>query len=453
VKEPEPKKKKSGKENKSKAVIKTPNRDIRDFFGNNTPKAGATGAGRPKKGGGVGAKPNFGSNTMVVRKPPSQITQFTSPKKGTQPNSARITTIHDTNSQGTPKRPAAPAPAGGNLNNVRQFKDLNESSAVTSPNNNTSFKTGGQTLGGGTRSTSRLLDEFAASAAKRPRLENSVEIVENPVELIDLVDDEENHKAEKEAFMKSLFNGDDFEDIVLIDAEFDDNYLDDGNDDLIQAAVDPTLLDKSIIDDIFDEDTLMEKFKTEENNVECPLCGQRVAREKMTEHFQACPSLEYNTSSPQEAEVKPLPSPIPSTSTGITNSNRWERAKAAGSTVKPTTTATSSKETAKPAELGDGEKQRLEIEMLRSCGYSEEDILKLYPPPEVVETQSQKDRKELDAAAATIILDDDEFDMDLHQVDFLDELKPCPVCNKSVRVKDLNAHLDACLQASAALFD
>jgi hypothetical protein len=56
---------------------------------------------------------------------------------------------------------------------------------------------------------------------------------------------------------------------------------------------------------------------------------------------------------------------------------------------------------------------------------------------------------------STIIDDDDDFpEMNMTGcIDFLDELKPCPVCDKKVSVKEINRHLDACLQDTADLLD
>uniref|UniRef100_A0A1Q3F249 Protein with SprT-like domain at the N terminus n=1 Tax=Culex tarsalis TaxID=7177 RepID=A0A1Q3F249_CULTA len=436
IKEPSPKRKKAAnKENDPVAekggkkrvdTTRTPKKwptggSISDYF--SQPGSVGKSPGPFKKPYTGTAIANPGGRTVVVRKPPT-----TTPKP--VPKEAPV------------KKPAPSVPPGGNLKNVKQFKDLDSDSDGSPPKkaNVPLFTGSGHTLGGGGGSwagqpgnarNSRLLAQFSPKE-KKPRVD---QLPKPPQETVDLSDEtdyifeaidmgkikQERQDAIRQDIRDSLAEGDDDE-IILIDDDYDDEQGDDMNN------LDDSLTDTSVIDELFsDSDVLMEEFnktnfggtkikieREEDELVSCVVCLKKIKRSAMADHLDRC----YAAFLGEDDDPAPTPSTFdpnqPSTSR-------------AGTTAKP-------KSHPKPdqAKLSQREEHR---KILLECGYSEEDIVKALEQMEESDGQSSASTVE-----KRMLNDGEEIDLTMAA-----EECACPVCDRKMPLEEINRHLDRCL--------
>lgn len=453
IKEPEPKRKKAAanKENEprslsqsssqtgkkgSKSPVKAPQGNrISNYF--MTPGGKGNNPQNGFKKPYTGTAPNMGGRTVVIRKPP---TSESTRKPSTEPVAAPV-----------PVRKANPVvPPGGNLKNVKQFKDLNEDGSP-SPVRKLSpplFAGSGQTLGGapsgpsragqpGSSRNSRLLDQFPPQE-KKPKISTAAE----PSPVVDLSDDTDDHifeeidvdriKKERQDMIKQeimeSFADDDMEEIVLIDDEYDDEAVDLG-------TLDDSLTDTSVIDELFSEqDALIEEFNSnnsthkpaseEDEIVSCPMCLKKIKRSQVASHLERCYSIMLG-----EEDVKEI---------------KKEEDKVKFDPNQPSTSkAGTSKPKPKVVEKKPPSQRELEREenrkLLLECGYSEEAIAKALLDDDEGPGERVRATESSDSA---LLLDGDEIDLTA-----VGEECECPVCGRKVPFESINPHLDGCLGA------
>uniref|UniRef100_A0A182NAA0 Protein with SprT-like domain at the N terminus n=1 Tax=Anopheles dirus TaxID=7168 RepID=A0A182NAA0_9DIPT len=496
IKEPSPKRKRANKENvlgssqtpsqprsqdgKTKSTPSSQRNVISNYF-NNSGSAGigsaGTAGGRPvpvkKPTYTPGAKPNFGGGTLVIRKPPATAKPATViPKTATPSSSGR-------------KNPTQ-TPLEGNLRNVKQFKDLSsdeEGPPKPKPKlpipvfSGTGFTLGSvSSAGGAGERRSRLLDKFPEktpkpSAAKKPRVESTTNHSTTPSTLmetillsddsdgifdeIDLVEVERTaaniKKERQEAIKKEItdsFANDEMDEIVLIDDDYDDDLADEE-----LASIDDSLLDRSVIDELFnDNDQLMEDFnrtnaqikaeKPDDEIVSCPMCLKKMTRAKIGDHLEAC----YSLISGEGTNAGKLP----------TSSARSVTTRDDG---RPSTSrATPARKTTGPRKVtANNDITRAQQQLLRECGYGEEDIANVLEdictqdmPAANMSSLRQQVLRECGYTEADImrVLDDasseDAFDNDVEIVSVVESCD-CPNCGRKVELTSINEHLDQCL--------
>ncbi|XP_050089228.1 uncharacterized protein LOC126573286 [Anopheles aquasalis] len=336
-----------GPDNRSKGQpVRSPQKNVISNYFDNSISSGTGGSvkGRPvtspskptarsvpskKPSYTPGAKPNIGGTTLEIRKPTVTVTPKTEKPSTEAPTKPPIT---------------RPASVGGNLPNVKQFKDLTSSedddgSPSHKPNRSSAvplFTGRGFTLGsssGGSSSgippRSRLLDRFPAASGsplpKKARMEtvggggpvgtgqrsadviDTISLLNDSDEVFDEIDDSQiaqtvaNIKKERQNAIKQeiqdSFTGEDAgegDEILLIDDDYDDELADE---DL--ASIDDSLLDRSVIDDLFnDSDELLEDFNRtnakvkiecpDDEIVRCPTCLTKIPRGTVGAHLELC---------------------------------------------------------------------------------------------------------------------------------------------------------------------
>ncbi|KFB36452.1 AGAP004082-PA-like protein [Anopheles sinensis] len=498
IREPSPKRKRAtNKENnpgfltptksgKTKPITGSQSNVISNYFNNpNTPASGSAipkpsvRSVPPKKTYTPGAKPNFGGGTLVVRKPPVTKTSTVTPKpvKPTVTAQSNPSTVPSTSRR---------SPIRGNLRNVKQFKDLSsdeEGPPKPKPPPIALFTGKGVTLGtsaGPGERRSRLLDKFPASStnpskSKKPRIEETPSTsTGSTIETIHLSDDSDylfddidlaevertaaNIKKERQDAIKKeiidSFTGEDTDDIVLIDDDYDDELADDE-----LASIDDALLDRSVIDELFNEsDELIEDFnrtnakvkveKPDDEIVSCPMCLKKMARCKIGDHLEVCYSrLSGESTSAGKSKTH-------STAT-TTNMDMPSTSRGPAATTQPPkkTPASQSK---KPPE-GESDIITAQQQLLRDCGYTDADISRVLedsspndmPAPDLQTLRQQvlRDCGYTDADIARALDDavrDDALDADVEIISAVDSCD-CPVCGRNIALNAINQHLDQCL--------
>ncbi|XP_065079170.1 DNA-dependent metalloprotease dvc-1 [Ochlerotatus camptorhynchus] len=449
IKEPEPKRKKAGgnKENeprltgsqgkKGKSPIKAPDGNrISDYFNSTGNATGTT----PQNTNGfkkpyTATAPNIGGRTVVIRKPPS--TSTTNKKPSQEPVTTPV------------KKPGPIVAPGSNLKNVKQFKDLigDDGSPSTAAKNQSPplFSGRGETLGvpasgpsrvgqPGNARNSRLLTQFPPQE-KKPRIEPVNKPPESAAVVVDLSDDADDYifeeidldrikKERQDSIRKEImasFADDDMEEIVLIDDEYDDEAVD-------LVSLDDSLTDTSVIDELFgDQDALIEEFNSnnskvkpdseEDEIVSCPMCLKKIKRSQVSTHLERCYSVMLGEDDVQEAKKETFDPNQPSTSK-------------AGASSKKNKKLPSKKETER-------EENR---QLLKECGYSEEDIAKALATMEQ-EDEAGRVRNASESGGSSHLLDEgDEIDLTA-----IGEQCECPVCGRKIQFEQINRHLDGCL--------
>ncbi|XP_058812134.1 uncharacterized protein LOC131676811 [Topomyia yanbarensis] len=445
IKEPEPKRKKAtaNKENAltgktlfEKKINKSPvkkipeNSRISNYFDSTSKTGGSTNPSGFKKPF-TGTVANSGGRTVVVRKPPVLNTKKSQPPVETRP---------------VTKTPTPVVAPGGNLRNVKQFKDLSDNDPNSSPNRRSPialFTGTGNSLGGPSRAgqpggsrNSRLLDQFPPRE-KKPRQDI---VIKTEPGIIDLAEDDgedyiiqqidvDRIKQERQDSIKKeildSFANDDMEEIILIDDEYDDD--DAAASELVN--LDGSLTDTSVIDELFSEqDSLIDEFnrtngggradREEDEIVACPMCSTRMKRSQLAAHLELCYCVLPGDDDVQEAIRKPFDPNKPSTSKAESGS------KSSGK------------------ELQVREEQR---KILLQCGYSESEIVKALAAMEEEEASegdiSQPTSQKANESVEMQLLDDGN-EIDLTSVG---EECECPICRRKVDFELINQHLDQCL--------
>uniref|UniRef100_A0A182PNK8 Protein with SprT-like domain at the N terminus n=1 Tax=Anopheles epiroticus TaxID=199890 RepID=A0A182PNK8_9DIPT len=429
-----------------------------------------------------GSKPNFGGGTLVIRKPPITQTRAVTPKIEKPSPTAR-------------KIPSQTPASEGNLRNVKQFKDLSSDEEATSKPkqppvpvfSGTGFVLGTASAGSTGERRSRLLDKFPPvkpSVSKKPRtdrnpkpstssaVEESILLsddTDNIFDEIDLAEIEktvENIKKERQdAIRKEIedsLGNDEMDEIVLIDDDYDDELADEE-----LSSIDDTLLDRSVIDELFNEsDELIEDFnrtnaqikieKPDDEIVSCPMCFKKMSRARIGGHLEDCYghlSGEGKYTSTTTAKKKASATRVQSsnaTFAGTSNDgSRPSTSKATPSKVASTTSREKKKEA---AELIAAQQQ-----LLRDCGYGEADIENVLQdistqemPAPTMSSLRQQVLRDSGYTEADImrVLDDASPEESLgNDVEFIAAVEDCdcPICGKKVPVKSINQHLDQCL--------
>ncbi|XP_058456400.1 DNA-dependent metalloprotease SPRTN [Malaya genurostris] len=430
IKEPEPKRKKASanKENElkgkstsnkkvTKSPVKTPNNNRIPNYFNSTPNTGGKQNPSGFKKPYTGTVANSGGRTVVVRKPPSAKTNTPQPTPNNRP---------------VVKTPKPVVPPGGNLKNVKQFKDLSDSDTDATPKDRSPvalFTGSGNVLGGSSRPgstrNSRLLDQFSPQE-KKPRQEKT----KPQPETIDLVadDDEEDYIFEqidldqikqnrRDSIKKEIMNSfadDEMDEIVLIDDEYDD-----GDDAAASELVnlDGSLTDTSVIDELFGEhDALIDEFnrtngenrtdRKENEFVACPMCSAKIKRSQLAPHLEFCYGV---LSADDDVPFDPN---------------------------KPSTSKSkSSKSETKSKSSQDREEQQ---KILQQCGYSESEIAKALATME--EEENRQRVVEDNSIEMQLLHDGNEIDLTS-----VGEQCECPICRRKVAFEMINQHLDQCL--------
>uniref|UniRef100_A0AAG5CQ84 Protein with SprT-like domain at the N terminus n=1 Tax=Anopheles atroparvus TaxID=41427 RepID=A0AAG5CQ84_ANOAO len=559
IREPSPKRKRAtnkennpgfltpSQSNKSKSIAGSQQTNvISNYFNNPTSPAKSTAPTSsvrsvpPKKPYIPGAKPNFGGGTLVVRKPPVAKTPTVTPKSAkpattTLPKSANPNSSMPSTSRRSPVR--------GNLRNVKQFKDLSSDDDDGPPKIKSPpiplFSGKGVTLGtasstGAGERRSRLLDKFPTistnpSKSKKPRTEvtpgastsraiETIHLSDDSDYLFDDIDLKEiertatNIKKERQDAIKKeiidSFTGEDMDDIVLIDDDYDDELADDE-----LASIDDALLDRSVIDELFNEsDELIEDFNRTNGNVKvanpddeivsCPMCLKKMARCKIGDHLEDC----YSRLSGEGSSVrkKSGDAAVPSTSragasvrqptqTPVTQKKKHPEGDSdrnaaqqqllrdcgytdadisryledapidvdqpstsrAGASVRQHTKPPASQKKKPPERESD--LMAAQQQLLRDCGYTDADIARFLedaspedmPAPDLHTLRQQvlRDSGYTEADIARALDDavrDDELDADVDIISNVDSCD-CPVCGKNIALNAINQHLDQCL--------
>ncbi|XP_055525880.1 DNA-dependent metalloprotease dvc-1 [Wyeomyia smithii] len=419
IKEPEPKRKKavtnkennplSGSPKGKKANTIPPRNNITKYFD----LTGNTGSPQPKKPyGGVSA--NIGGRTIVIRKSPA-VTNKKPPPKIEEPPSSK---------------PSAPViPPGGNLKNVKQYKDLSGSDSEVKPIKRPVplFSGAGQTLGGssstlesGGSRKSRLLDQFTPPDKKfkenfHPIKQEVIDLSNDEDYIFEQIDLDQIKQERQETIRKEIlesFANDDMEEIILIDDEYDDDAA---ASDIVN--LNESIANVSVIDDLFSEhDSLIEEFnrtnselkveKTEDEIIACPMCSKKMKRAGLSSHLETCLGVE----SGEHAFDPNLPSTSKAPCDNNSLLNRSSSSKC------------------------NSEQRRI----LEECGYSEKDIQKALA---AMEEEDKRDTKTTPQSDESHLLDDNN-EVDLIAVG---EECECPACYRKVSFDQINAHLDQCL--------
>lgn len=420
VREPEKKKKASAKELKTKNT-----NPLTNYFNKTNANKGLI---KANGGGTLLIKPNTKPSTKTNSSVPAPVEIEGNLKNGVgfkNPTGSGIT-------QKTPR-----TSTGGNLRNVRGFRDLNDT--TSSPSTSTisnGFDSGqGYALSTSTNDTRNLDGEadrnlirnvwanrFTNStnnspenAAKRRKItaenklvpvnteweaiDNDISISKDDLETIDLdsgdEDDfktnvgkkwsqEHNQEAREIKIKQEIIDESDNDlvgdDIELLDDDFDDE--------LLETSVE--LADTSLIDDLFGEDTLMKSFNTpststgRNDNVDCPICQMSLHRDLLGEHLDGCSGM--------TVQVQPK------------RNKNWLSIPTEGTKKDSATTP------------------RQERELLKSMGYTDQDIA----------TALEKSNSSSAGPSSS-------------KKDPLDDMAECPVCMNMVCAKTINQHLDQCL--------
>uniref|UniRef100_A0A182SBH5 UBZ4-type domain-containing protein n=1 Tax=Anopheles maculatus TaxID=74869 RepID=A0A182SBH5_9DIPT len=331
---------------------------------------------------------------------------------------------------------------------------------------------------------SRLLDKFPVptsssrsngkpTSAKKPRIELNTKPTSttSTMESILLSDDSDDifdeidlttvdsiKKERTESIRREIvdsFENDEMDEIVLIDNEYDDELADEEE----LSSIDDTLLDRSVIDELFNEsDDLIEDFnrtnakikieKPDDEIVSCPMCLTKMTRAKIGDHLERCYSLISGE------KTAPTPKPmlvanVQSTKTIDTNQPSTSKATPA----RGTSSATSTKGKKKPArDLITAQEQ-----LLRDCGYTEQDIANVLedasvedmPAPSMVALREQvlRDCGYTDADIRRVLDDASSEELTSNEVEFISAVESCecPNCGKTVELSLINHHLDHCL--------
>uniref|UniRef100_A0A182YKJ1 Protein with SprT-like domain at the N terminus n=1 Tax=Anopheles stephensi TaxID=30069 RepID=A0A182YKJ1_ANOST len=502
IREPSPKRKRANKENavgssltpsqgrsydpKQKATPPSQKNVISNYFNNST----STSISPKKPTYTPGAKPNFGGGTLVLRKPPTAQTRPVIPKVEHPPGTSRKV------GNGTIRTPPE-----GNLRNVKQFKDLtsDEDEPPKRPAppipvfTGTGFVLGSADSSGERRS--RLLDKFPVptsssgssgsggsssrtkpTSSKKPRIEVKPEpssSTSNTMESILLSDDSDdifdaidltaldNIKKERtESIRREIvdsFENDEMDEIVLIDNEYDDELADEE----ALSMIDDTLLDRSVMDELFNEsDELIEDFNRtnakikienpDDEIVSCPMCLAKMTRGRIGDHLNQCYSLisgEPNPSTRQPSQVPRARNTKPSD----TNQPSTSKATTPARTASASTTAKSKKKS-RASDLITAQEQ-----LLRECGYTEQDIANVLedasvedmpaPSMNALREQVLRDCGYTDADIRRVLDDGSPVESASNEVEFVSEIESCecPICGRSVTLNLINQHLDQCL--------
>uniref|UniRef100_A0A182MAA5 UBZ4-type domain-containing protein n=1 Tax=Anopheles culicifacies TaxID=139723 RepID=A0A182MAA5_9DIPT len=419
-----------------------------------------------------GAKPNFGGGTLVIRKPPATTQTRNVTPKIEKPPAASSTVKVPT------KQPALE----GNLRNVKQFKDLSVDGEDPKPKHvspaipvftGTGFVLG--TSGSAGERRSRLLDKFPPassskpSSSKKPRTEwkpkpstsNTVESIllsdesDNIFDEIDLTEVGNIKKERTESIRREIvdsFTNDEMDEIILIDDEYDDELADEE-----LSSIDDSLLDRSVIDELFNEsDELIEDFnrtnapikveKPDDEIVSCPMCLKRMARAKIGDHFESCYS--HIAGEPSTSRTKTATETTRGQKSTTTDVSQPSTSKA--TPAKTTSTATSKK--GKTVDLITAQEQ-----LLRDCGYAEADIANVLqdmseqdmPAPDVASLREQvlRDCGYTDADIMRVLDDASPQESSNNDVEFVSAVEncECPICGKTVALSSINQHIDQCL--------
>uniref|UniRef100_A0A182I819 Protein with SprT-like domain at the N terminus n=1 Tax=Anopheles arabiensis TaxID=7173 RepID=A0A182I819_ANOAR len=441
----------------------------------------------------TGAKPNFGGGTLVIRKPPTTQTRPVVPKKEKPPSPIL-----------KEPPPVQKLPAEGNLRNVRQFKDL--SSDEEGPPKAKKppvpiFSGTGFVLGtASTESTgarrSRLLDKFSStsgsakpSSTKKPRTErtdpkpsssNAVESIllsddsDGVFEEIDLTEvgrtveniKKERQDAIKKEIVDSLTN-DDMDEIYLIDDDYDDELADEE-----LSSIDDTLLDRSVIDELFnDSDELIEDFnrtnaqikieKPDDEIVSCPMCLKKVTRGKIGDHLEDC--YAHISGEPRTVTKKKPPatreqSPCATLSGTSRDGSRPSTSRATSNDEsRPSTSGATPARRASAASKKADDMVTAHQQLLRDCGYGEADItavlqdisMEEMPAPTMTSLRQQvlRDCGYSEEDILRVLDDASPEELQDNDVEFISAVESCdcPICGKKVALNLINQHLDQCL--------
>uniref|UniRef100_A0A182JR21 Protein with SprT-like domain at the N terminus n=1 Tax=Anopheles christyi TaxID=43041 RepID=A0A182JR21_9DIPT len=491
IKEPSPKRKRAltNKENnigtqtprqtrrpKDSKSRSTPNNVISNYFNNST----SVGIPTNKPTYTPGAKPNFGGGTLVIRKPPTSQTRSVTPK--IEKPSSPIRRI-----------PTQIPTFEGNLRNVKQFKDLpsaeDRSPKPTKPQvpvfSGTGFVLGTDSHESAGVRKSRLLDKFPPattpsvkpSSSKKPRTErNPKPSTSNAIESILLSDDSDNvfdeidlsevertveniKKERQDAIRKEIVDSladDEMDEIVLIDDEYDDELADKE-----LSAIDDSLLDRSVINELFNEsDELIEDFnrtnaqikveKEDDEIVSCPMCLKKMTRVKIGDHLENC--YAYIAGEPKTTIQKKIPAIRMQSSNATLNRTSKDENGPSTSRAKVgrgTSTVTKTKDA---NNLITAQQQ-----LLRDCGYGEADIANVLqdismeemPAPTMTSLRQQvlRDIGYTEADIQRVLDDASPEDSHGDDVEFISSVESCdcPICGKKVPLTLINQHLDQCL--------
>uniref|UniRef100_A0A182IL28 Protein with SprT-like domain at the N terminus n=1 Tax=Anopheles atroparvus TaxID=41427 RepID=A0A182IL28_ANOAO len=318
-------------------------------------------------------------------------------------------------------------------------------------------------------------------------------------------------KERQDAIKKEIidsFTGEDMDDIVLIDDDYDDELADDE-----LASIDDALLDRSVIDELFNEsDELIEDFNRTNGNVKvanpddeivsCPMCLKKMARCKIGDHLEDC----YSRLSGEGSSVRKNSgdAAVPSTSragasvrqptqTPVTQKKKHPEGDSdrnaaqqqllrdcgytdadisryledapidvdqpstsrAGASVRQHTEPPASQKKKPPERESD--LMAAQQQLLRDCGYTDADIARFLedaspedmPAPDLHTLRQQvlRDSGYTEADIARALDDavrDDELDADVEIISNVDSCN-CPVCGKNIALNAINQHLDQCL--------
>lgn len=393
-------------------------------------------------------------------------------------NLRHVRGMKDLNSSGSDaESPGAstrkPIQTNGNLRNVIGFKDLNGAGPSRASYPDIQDLTGGHTLGSTTSNhravstppATAVRDVWSkrfADAPKKRRITNKsatppksnqsvgnttsswhlvddsdddILIREVKNEVIDLSDDDDGQEAttstmpaatprikpDPDARQRAIKSeivddglADDDSDIVLIDDDFDDEYVADATSDAAES-----LADTSVIDDIFGTDTLLADFnevndampdqRSADEIISCPICAERMCREVLEDHLNGCSGIKFAVS-------------------------KTGKAAAAFRRAKPSAA-------------------KSERELLAEVGYTKPEIDKaLGVDGEAAEYNRRIEREMRDeqrasrastsASSATTTTATAAATSEM-------EMGACPVCSARIAVALMNDHLDVCLSLAA----
>ncbi|XP_058058803.1 uncharacterized protein LOC131209697 [Anopheles bellator] len=468
-----PSQKKKPEPSSSKSISNSPQKNlISNYYNNTTTYGTGSPANAPSSARSVrkpmytpGVKPNFGGGTLVIRKPPSTVVAKPVP---VTPKVEKPTTAAPTLSSHRPQ-------AEGNLRNVVQLKDIKIDDEEANPRKPSGSPIGplfaghGYTLGSSSNGErrSRLLDQFPTPKIKplqpkRARTEDTISVdsvllSDDSDDLFDAIDPTEVERTvakikmeRQDAIKKEIidsFAGDEIDDIVLIDDDYEDELVDEE-----LASMDGSLLDRSVIDDLFnDNDELIEdynrtnaKIKTEnvdDEIVSCPTCFKKIARKSVGDHLEHC----FST-----------------IAEGIDRGDNSEKAfvKRESDTIRPSTSKATQERT-KPVikqEMHEStvtsgsDAHEARRQLLLDCGYTDDYIASVLndcaddlPTPDLSSLLRESGITEEDIARALHGSSrDDSLEDDVEFVSNVDSCD-CPSCGKAVNLAHINQHLDQCL--------
>ncbi|XP_067636323.1 DNA-dependent metalloprotease SPRTN isoform X1 [Eurosta solidaginis] len=214
------------------------------------------------------------------------------------------------------------------------------------------------------------------------------------------------------------------EDIILIDDEYDDN----GDNDLQNITAAAELADTSVIDEFFGDDTMLKDFNREndvkpsgsryfpnpeDDIITCPICQGKMKRCLFSDHMNGCTGIAIKVAPPKIALKK------------LANTSR---------PVKPSRKA-------RPCRK----------DILRKAGYSEQDLLKFTSSSDDEFSTSNNSSVNLVSPPRTnnsTTTDWSPEDMETRlyrQRNILKTTIQCPNCGHEVEQDSINDHLDDCL--------